>query len=95
MTSWTPLGSLPPKDAKAWEEEFNHYKQYPEYQQKNQGMSVQEFKRIWYIEWAHRSIGRALAPLFGIPLLYFTARGYLRKRLIVSGLGLFGVVRSI
>ena len=92
MTKWNPLGTLPPRDTKAWEEEFTHYKEFPEYQLKNKDLSLAEFKRIWYIEWAHRSIGRALAPIFGLPLLYFSIRGYLRKRLVVAGLGLFGIV---
>lgn len=60
----------------------------------NSNMTVEEFKRIYYYEWAHRNLGRFLGAAYTLPLLYFTARGYvkgpLRTRLyaIAVGIGL-------
>ena len=40
MTKWSPLGTLPPRSNEEWDKEFAHYKEFPEYQLKNQGMSL-------------------------------------------------------
>jgi cytochrome c oxidase assembly protein subunit 15 len=59
----------------------------------NSKMTVEEFKSIYYYEWAHRNLGRFLGAAYTLPLLYFTARGHvrgpLRTRLyaIAAGIG--------
>lgn len=74
MTTWSPLGSLPPITQEEWETEFSRYKQYPEWQQR-QSMSLSEFKFIYGWEYGHRMLGRTVGLIFGLPWLYFTARG--------------------
>jgi cytochrome c oxidase assembly protein subunit 15 len=82
MVRWEPIsGVLPPLSLKAWEEEFAHYRRSPEYQKINRGMSLDEFKRIFYYEYSHRVLGRAIGIAFLIPFLYFLIRGRVRGRL--------------
>jgi cytochrome c oxidase assembly protein subunit 15 len=79
-------------------EEFNRYRQSPEYIKKNAGMSLDDFKNIFFWEWLHRLWGRLVGLFFAVPLLYFwlrrrIAEGYHSKFLGVLGLGgLQGVV---
>ncbi len=75
MVEWRPLtGWLPPFGEAAWQAEFEHYKQYPEYQKINLGMSIAEFKGIFRFEYAHRVLGRLIGIAFALPFLYFLLR---------------------
>ena len=74
MTDWKPLGSLPPLTDEDWEAEFDRYKRFPEFLQRK-GMDVEEFKYIYYWEWGHRMLGRAVGIVFAAPWAYFAARG--------------------
>ncbi|MEE8247959.1 MAG: COX15/CtaA family protein [Alphaproteobacteria bacterium] len=75
MVEWRPLtGWLPPFGEAAWQAEFEHYKQYPEYQKINLGMSIAEFKGIFWFEYAHRVLGRLIGIAFALPFLYFLLR---------------------
>lgn len=67
-------GILPPLSDKGWEAELQAYRSSPEYQLKNKGMSVDEFKQIFWLEWGHRLLGRATGMVFLIPLMYFALR---------------------
>ena len=70
MTTWQPLGELPPLDLQAWQQTFRHYQQSPEGQSVNRGISLEEFQRIYWWEWAHRSLARGIALLLlGLLLL--------------------------
>lgn len=72
ITEWKPVtGVLPPLDQGAWDAEFEKYRQIPEYQRINKGMSLAEFKRIYWWEWLHRLLGRMAGILFLVPFLYF------------------------
>ena len=71
MTDWKPLGSLPPITNEEWKTEFERYKQFPEYEQR-QSMSIDEFKYIYYWEWGHRMMGRFVGVVFGGGWAYFT-----------------------
>mmetsp|Transcript_20861 Transcript_20861/g.49014 ORF Transcript_20861/g.49014 Transcript_20861/m.49014 type:complete len:465 (-) Transcript_20861:32-1426(-) len=71
MTDWKPLGSRPPITNDEWLEEFERYKQFPEWQQR-QSMSLDEFKYIYFWEWGHRMAGRFVGLVFGGGWLYFT-----------------------
>lgn len=74
MTDWKVQGSLPPSTEAEWEAEFDRYKAFPEWQQRR-SMTLDEFKHIFFWEYAHRMLGRALGLIYGVPLLYFGARG--------------------
>jgi cytochrome c oxidase assembly protein subunit 15 len=78
MTTWSPLGSLPPITQSEWETEFNRYKTYPEWQQR-QSMTLSDFKFIYGWEYGHRMLGRTVGLIFCVPWLYFTARGKIPK----------------
>ena len=72
IVEWRPVtGTLPPISLDSWTEEFTKYKASPEYQKINIGMSLEEFKHIYYVEYFHRLMGRLLGLIFIIPFLYF------------------------
>jgi len=78
ITEWKPIhGIIPPLSAAQWEEELEKYRQIPQYQQINKGMSLAEFQFIYWWEWGHRFLGRIIGFAFAIPLAYF----WLTKRL--------------
>lgn len=83
ITEWKPVtGALPPLSPEAWEAEFARYRQIPEYQQLNQGMTLAQYKFIYFWEWAHRLLGRLIGLAFALPFLWFTL-----KRAIPRGYG--------
>lgn len=72
ITEWQPVtGALPPLSAADWDTEFEKYKQIPEYQLQNQGMTLQEFKVIYWWEWGHRQLGRVIGLVWAIGFLFF------------------------
>lgn len=71
MVTWHPTGMLPPLTTEQWQAEFDLYRQFPEYQQINRGMSVDQFKRIYWFEYSHRMLGRLIGLVFLLPFLYF------------------------
>ena len=82
MVEWRPLmGTLPPMSEAAWQEVFAKYRQFPEYQKINLGMTLAEFKRIFLFEYGHRVLGRAIGVAFVLPFLYFLIRRRLSWRL--------------
>ncbi|MCR9106330.1 MAG: COX15/CtaA family protein [Gammaproteobacteria bacterium] len=83
MVEWKPLvGVVPPLSEQAWMETFQKYKQYPEYQKVNKGMSLHEFKQIFMFEYLHRVLGRLIGVIFFFPMLYFAVRGQIRRGLM-------------
>jgi cytochrome c oxidase assembly protein subunit 15 len=75
ITEWQPLlGAIPPLTEAAWHDAFEKYRQIPQYQLVNKGMSLAEFKFIYWWEWAHRFLGRFIGVAFALPLLYFWIR---------------------
>lgn len=82
ITEWKPIhGVIPPLSAAEWDEEFKLYQRVPEFQQMNSGMTVDEFKGIFWWEWAHRLIARGIGVIFALPLLYFWLAGKVERRL--------------
>jgi cytochrome c oxidase assembly protein subunit 15 len=75
-------GVIPPMNEIEWNEAFDLYKQYPEYQKLNYGMSLEEFKDIYFWEWIHRVIGRFIGLVFIVPFVYFLIRKQLSKSTI-------------
>ena len=72
ITRWDIIsGIFPPLSEKGWDEAFNLYKEIPQYYLINPNISMSEFKIIYYWEYFHRILGRVLALLFIIPLLFF------------------------
>lgn len=72
MTNWYPINEvIPPLNEQEWQSEFENYKQSPEYQKKNFGMELEEFKQIFFWEWFHRLLGRIVGLVFFIPFIYF------------------------
>jgi cytochrome c oxidase assembly protein subunit 15 len=82
IVEWKPVaGALPPLTGNEWAAEFEKYKAIPQYQQLNRGMSLNEFKTIFWWEWAHRFIGRVIGAAFLLPFLWFLWRGWIEPRL--------------
>ncbi|MEO8629276.1 MAG: COX15/CtaA family protein [Betaproteobacteria bacterium] len=76
IVEWQPLvGAVPPLNAEQWDAVFQKYQQTPQYLQVNHGMSLDEFKGIFWWEYIHRLLGRAIGVVFLVPLLYFAIRG--------------------
>jgi cytochrome c oxidase assembly protein subunit 15 len=89
ITEWKPVtGALPPMSAGDWNEEFARYREIPQYQQLNKGMSLEAFKAIYWWEWSHRLLARVVGLAFAAPLAYFLIRRQLPKRLIWRCVGL-------
>ncbi len=82
ITEWKPVtGALPPLTETAWLEEFAKYRTIPEYQLVNKGMSLDDFKFIYWWEWSHRFLGRLIGLAFVIPFLWFLWRGLIGRAL--------------
>lgn len=82
ITEWRPIiGILPPIGEGAWQEAFAKYRQIPEYELVNKGMSLAEFKFIYWWEWAHRFLGRMIGFAFLLPFLWFWLTGRISERL--------------
>jgi cytochrome c oxidase assembly protein subunit 15 len=83
MVRWEPIsGAIPPTSDAAWQEEFDHYKASPQFQQVNSDMALAEFKTIFFWEYAHRLLGRLIGLAFALPLAWFAW-----KRAIPGGYG--------
>lgn len=81
ITEWNPVsGILPPFDQQSWDVEFGKYKQSPEYIKYNSGMSLEEFKSIYLLEFYHRIAGRVTSLLYLIPLVFFIATGRINRK---------------
>lgn len=92
ITEWRPVtGAIPPLSAADWARAFALYQQTTEYQAQNAGMSLGEFQFIYWWEWAHRFLGRAIGVVFAVPFLIFWRTGRLKGRfapiLILFALG--------
>src|SRR3954468_4278131 len=93
IVRWEPIsGVLPPLDDLQWRAEFEAYRASPQYHLVNSGMSLAEFKTIFFWEYVHRLLGRAIGLVFALPLLWFAwkraiPRGYGWKLCAILGLG--------
>lgn len=89
ITEWKPVtGSLPPMSEADWIEEFDKYKNSPEFKLLNSNITLSEFKFIFWMEWAHRLWGRFIGLTFVLPAVYFVAR----KRVSPNIAGRLGVI---
>ena len=85
ITEWQPImGAVPPLSDAAWQEAFQKYKQIPQYDVVNRGMSLGAFKLIYWWEWTHRFLGRLIGVVFLLPFVYFLATGQLARPLVLK-----------
>lgn len=93
ITEWRPVtGSLPPLSLEDWQSEFDKYRASPEYKLLNPHMTLDEFKKIYYMEWTHRLWGRFIGLSFVIPSVYFIARRRVTKRMALGLVGISGLI---
>jgi cytochrome c oxidase assembly protein subunit 15 len=93
IVEWKPVaGTLPPLNDAQWREAFEGYQTIPQYRELNAGMSLDQFKTIFWWEWSHRLLGRVIGVAYLLPFLWFLWRGAvsseLKRRLwVIFGLG--------
>ena len=93
ITEWKPVtGTLPPMSEAQWQQEFDLYRDSSQYALMNKGMTLEEFKRIYFWEYFHRLIGRIIGLAYAVPLAWFAMRraiprGYGPRLLILLALG--------
>ncbi|MBR0715694.1 COX15/CtaA family protein [Bradyrhizobium liaoningense] len=93
IVEWKPVtGSVPPLSEAQWSEALEAYKKIPQYRELNAGMSLHEFKTIFWWEWSHRLLGRFIGVAYLLPFLFFLWRGGLsgdlkRRLWLLFGLG--------
>ena len=99
IVEWQPVsGVLPPLTQNAWQDEFTKYQAIPQYHELNRGMSLDQFKVIYWWEWTHRMLARSTGAVFLLPFLYLLWRGAIppplqrRLWLIFAGGAALGVV---
>ena len=84
ITKWEVFkGILPPLNEAQWEKYFSEYKSIPQYVLLNTGMSLEEFKIIFYWEYFHRILGRLIGLIFFIPFIFLLYKKILNKYLII------------
>lgn len=87
ITKWEIVtGTFPPTNTADWNDEFDLYKETPQYKEINEGMSLSDFKFIYFWEYIHRFWARIMGFVFLIPFIIFSLRGYIDKTL-AKGLG--------
>src|ERR1700678_1265104 len=92
IVEWKAVtGSLPPTSELAWTQAFDAYKAIPQYRQMNAGMSLAEFKTIFWWEWSHRLLGRVIGAAYLLPFLWFLWRGVLGGELKRRLWGIFAL----
>ncbi|MGH1465424.1 MAG: heme A synthase [Cognatishimia sp.] len=93
ITEWKPVtGALPPMSAPEWQSEFAKYQEIPEYQLQNKGMSLDEFKFIYWWEWGHRQLGRMVGLVWAVGFLGFAVSrkmptGWAGRLFLIGALG--------
>lgn len=93
ITEWKPVtGAIPPMDEETWQAEFEKYQQIPEYQLQNKGMTLSEFKNIYWWEWGHRQLGRVIGLVWAVGFLGFAITrkiptGWTGRLILIGALG--------
>jgi cytochrome c oxidase assembly protein subunit 15 len=97
ITEWQPVvGIVPPLSTADWAVEFAKYQRIPEYRLIHYGMTLDEFKTIYWWEYAHRLLGRLIGVAFAGPFIWFLVRGKLPRRLVppLCGILLLGFAQG-
>jgi cytochrome c oxidase assembly protein subunit 15 len=84
-------GTIPPVGENAWLAEFEKYQATTQYQQLNRGMTLDEFKTIYWWEWTHRVLGRLIGAAFLFPFVWFLWRGWVERGLKWRLWGIFAL----
>jgi cytochrome c oxidase assembly protein subunit 15 len=85
IVEWQPIaGVVPPLGEADWQAAFEKYKAIPQYERLNRGMSLDDFKTIYWWEWGHRLLGRIVGAAFLLPFLWFLWRGFVDRRLALA-----------
>lgn len=80
ITEWDPImGAVPPISDAAWQDAFAKYQRIPQYLHEHAGMTLDDFKGIYWWEWAHRLLGRLLGVIFFVPFVLFAWIGAIRR----------------
>ncbi|KAJ2701285.1 Cytochrome c oxidase assembly protein cox15 [Coemansia sp. IMI 203386] len=91
IVEWAPItGAKLPTSDEQWESEFEKYKQFPEYHKVHIGITLDDFKKIYFMEWFHRNIGRLFGIVYLVPAAYFVSKGMVTRAGMakIGGLGL-------
>jgi heme a synthase len=92
ITEWQPImGAVPPLTEADWQQAFAKYREIPQYQHVNRGMSLEAFKFIYWWEWTHRFLGRLIGVVFLVPFLYFLATGQIPRAMSGRLAGIFAL----
>ena len=90
ITEWQPiLGAVPPLSEADWRQAFEAYQKIPEYTEIKRGMSLDDFKTIYWWEWAHRFLGRLIGLVFFVPFVGLWLLGYIPRTLLPRLISLF------
>ncbi len=90
IVEWRPLmGAIPPLSEQTWQKTFESYQEYPQYQRLNAGMSLGEFKQIFFWEYFHRLFGRLIGLAFFFPWMWFIYKKKIPKGINLKLAGLF------
>jgi cytochrome c oxidase assembly protein subunit 15 len=93
ITEWRPVtGSMPPMNQEDWEYEYNRYKESPEFKMLNSHMNLEDFKKIYWMEWGHRLWGRVVGITFLLPTIYFIVRKRVSKPMAWRLVGISGLI---
>ena len=98
IVDWRPLvGVLPPFGEEAWQALFADYQRFPEYQELNPGMTLAGFKEIFWLEYAHRLLGRIVGIAFALPFIWFLIRRAFDRPLAVKvlAIGILGGLQGL
>jgi cytochrome c oxidase assembly protein subunit 15 len=97
IVEWEPLvGTIPPLSQSDWEELFEEYQATPQYRKVNRDMSLDEFKGIFWWEYIHRLLGRAIGVVFFVPFVWFLARRRIERPLAwkLGGIFILGALQG-
>jgi len=92
IMEWAPIrGALPPLSEAEWQRLYALYRTIPQYELVNAGFGLEGFKRIFWLEWAHRLWGRLIGLAFALPLLWFWLKGRIPPGYGAPLVGLLGL----
>lgn len=92
IVDWDPfMGVIPPLTHDDWQAAFDAYRAFPEYLELRQGMTLDEFRFIYFWEYLHRLVARAIGVVFLVPFAWFLLRGSMNRPLALRCLGLFAL----
>lgn len=98
ITEWNLVsGTVPPLNAADWQVVFEKYQASPEYLLQNKGMSLAEFKQIYWWEWAHRFLGRIVGLVWAVGFAGFWLAGRIPRgwHMRLFGIGVLGAMQGV